>query len=211
MDLGNPIRSVIPSSHGPVLEVLARTTAPLTGRTVAALTGNRVSPAQANRALQELVDAGVVLCADHPPAHLYRLNRDHVAAHAIQALAQLRDALIERIHQKVAGWERAPEAVWIFGSFARGEGTSSSDIDLLILKAAEPPETEAVSTWEEQVIDLTENVLTWSGNDCRIAEYTSSEYSDLVARGERLPQDVARDGIRLFGMDIPRPSREQDR
>jgi len=35
MDLGSPMSSVVPSAHGPVLAVLARTHAPLTGRTIA--------------------------------------------------------------------------------------------------------------------------------------------------------------------------------
>jgi hypothetical protein len=41
MDLTNPIQSVIPSAHGAVLNVLARTDEPLSGRRIAELTKPR--------------------------------------------------------------------------------------------------------------------------------------------------------------------------
>ena len=76
MDLSSPISSVIPSAHGPVLAVLARTSEPLSGRRVAALTDGKVGQRRANEVLGALADAGIVLREHRPPAKLYRLNRD---------------------------------------------------------------------------------------------------------------------------------------
>lgn len=145
---------------------------------------------------------------EHGTAHLYQLNREHVAAEAIILLAQLRERLLQRIRENVATWNPAPEAVWLFGSFARGEGDEASDIDLLIIRPTELAETDGdvYSVWEQQMLDLIECVITWSGNDCRIVEYTRDEYEALLQSGERLPRDIARDGIRLAGRKVPRPS-----
>ena len=96
MDLANPIQSVIPSAHGAVLSVLARTDEPLSGRGVAELTKPRFAQTQVNRVLRKLVASGVVLLERRPPANLYRLNHDHVAAAGIQALARMWVSLVAR-------------------------------------------------------------------------------------------------------------------
>ena len=70
MDLSSPMRSVIPSAHGAV---------------------------RTNEVLGMLADAGLVLRENRPPAKAYRLNRDHVAADAITALADQWTLLLERI------------------------------------------------------------------------------------------------------------------
>lgn len=207
MNLGSPISSVIPSGHGPVLAVLARTERPLTGRRVAALLDGVVSQKQVSNILGKLVAAGIVLKEEHPPAHLYRLNRDHVAAEPICQLATLRQTLLDRVRSTVEKWQVLPEAVWLFGSFARGDGDDLGDIDILVLGPVglEGAEPEVRSAWDGQVDDLTERVYNWSGNDCRILEFMVTDYADREKAGERLPREVSRDGIHIYGREIPRP------
>lgn len=216
MNLADPIRSVIPSSHGPVLEVLARTETPLTGRTIAALTGGRVSVSQVSAALRELVANGLVLLTEHPPANLYLLNRDHVAAEAVEQLARMRDTLLKRMRTRISGWEIAPAAVWLFGSFARGEGGSASDIDVLVLAPdgvqgggvgqddiPYPPD----QSWIGQVDRFSDEVHRWSGNDCRVVEFTEAEFEEMLDRDDRLAVDVIRDGLHLGGKPLPKARR----
>lgn len=207
MNLGSPISSVIPSGHGPVLEVLARTERPLTGRRVAALLDGVLSQKQVSSILGKLAVAGIVLKEVHPSAHLYRLNREHVAACPILQLASLRRTLLDRVRSTVEQWQVLPEAVWLFGSFARGDGHDEGDIDLLVLRPVEMEGSnlEMRSVWDEQVDDLTERVYNWSGNDCRILEFLVTDYADLVKVEERLPWEVSRDGIRIYGREIPSP------
>jgi predicted nucleotidyltransferase len=195
MDLTSPIRSVVPSAHGDVLAVLARSGQPLTGRGVAALTGGQRSVKGVNLALRRLVAAGIVLVEDHPPAKLYRLNRRHLAADAIVALADLRPRLIEAMCAALAGWDRPPAGAWLFGSAARGDGGVGSDIDVLLVR------TDDIDTedpqWSAQVELFSEDVLAWSGNRCAVVEYSDAEFSRLMAGDERLARDLRNDGIRL--------------
>jgi predicted nucleotidyltransferase len=196
------VSSVIPSSHGAVLEVLARTEMPLSARAVAALTDGRVSHTQANTVLKSLTAAGIVSSESRPPANLYTLNRRHVAADPIVALVSMRTELLDRMHRAVASWDPEPAAMWLFGSFARGDATDDSDIDVLVIR----PDSvgQDAPPWQKQITQFEQDVSDWSGNDCNAVEFSRSEFIELATAGERLPTDVARDGIHLFGDPLPR-------
>jgi len=197
MDLSNPISSVIPNGHGAVLTVLARTDRGLSGRGIAELTAGQLAKSRVQEILGELVRAGIVAAEDHPPAKLYRLNRTHVAATAIVALADLRGELIHRIRGAIDSWEPQPESAWLFGSAARGEGDAESDVDVLIVRA--DPVAEDAPAWAEQLVALSGSIREWSGNDASVIEYSASEFAVMVAAGERLIDDIRRDGIHLAG------------
>jgi Fe2+ or Zn2+ uptake regulation protein len=120
MDVSNPIADVVPSAHGPVLSVLATTTMPLTGRAIAELTRPRVSQARVARILADLVKAGLVDRIQAGSASLLTLNREHLAARAVEDLATVRTQLWERIAAHAAAWAHPPEAIIVYGSTARG-------------------------------------------------------------------------------------------
>lgn len=197
MDLSDPSKAVLPSVRGAVLRVLARTDVPMSGRAVAATAGQQVGYRRVSQVLGELVEAGIVLRDSQPPAYLYRLNRDHVAAEPVLMLADLRGRLLERIAESVRRWEAAPDALWLFGSAARGDGSSSSDIDLLVLRSSAMSGDDP--TWRQQLDELAEHVSTWSGNDCQILEYSSNELAGLVHAGDPLIDELRRDAIALVG------------
>ncbi len=210
MDLSSPISSVIPSAHGAVLAVLARTTEPLSGRRVAALTDGKVGQWRANEVLGALADAGIVLRELRPPAKLYRLNRDHVAAAGVIALTGQWETLLQRIRDELADWSAAPVSACLFGSAARGEAGASSDIDILLVRTDDMSASDgAERAWQEQVDRLTEHVRTWSGNACETLELTAAELSEAIARDDRLVRDLVRDAIALAGQDIRSVLRRQ--
>ena len=197
MDLSNPISSVIPNGHGAVLTVLARTDRGLSGRGIAELTTGQLAKSRALEVLGELVRAGIVVAEDHPPAKLYRLNRGHVAASAIVALADLRGELIDRIRGAIDSWSPQPESAWLFGSAARGDGGAESDVDVLIVRA--DTVAEDAPEWAEQLVALSGRIRDWSGNEASVIEYSASEFAVIVASGERLIDEIRRDGIYLAG------------
>ena len=102
MDLTRPMHSVIPSVQGDVLAVLARTQQPLTGRGVAELIDGRASVSGVKVALRALVVSGLVTAEPHPPAMLYRLNRQHLAANSIEELANLRGRLLSAMRDALS-------------------------------------------------------------------------------------------------------------
>lgn len=200
MDLSNPIRSVIPVSQGEVLAVLARTDRPLTGRRVAELTDGRLSQKGTNLALRALVRAGLVLAEAQPPANLYRLNRQHLAAPSIEALVSLRERLIAAMAEHIAGWKIPTDGAWLFGSAARGDGNESSDIDVLVLRPGALDDT-----WDDQVEQFASAVTAWTGNRCAVVEYATGEFAELMDRAEdRLAVGLRADAIALTSAELPR-------
>lgn len=198
MDIRNPMGAIFPGAHGAVLSVLSRTYEPLSGRRVAALTDGLVGKSQAIHVLAELAASGVVLSEDRPPARLYRLNRDHVAARAIGELASLWPTLLEDVRAELASWQVPPLTACLFGSAARGDAGPGSDIDILLVRA-DPSDEKASLLWEQQVERLTERVLAWSGNACEVLELTVAELLDAAARDDRLVQDLRTDAVPLAG------------
>lgn len=200
MDLSSPISSIVPSAHGVVLSILARTDVPLSGRQAARLTGGRVGQRRVSQVLRELTEAGVVTCDEHPPAKLYRLNREHLAADAIEILSSLREQLLERLRNEVEQWTVGAPAVWLFGSAARGDGGPDSDIDLLVLR---PDATDIDNdVWRGQVDAIAERVLVWTGNSCEVVEYSEAEFGAHVRSAERLVAELKRDAIHIAGETI---------
>ena len=196
MRLDHPMQSVIPSAHGAVLGVLARTSEPLTGRRIAALTRPQFSQSRVNRVLGELARDGIADVDDRPPARFYRLNRDHVAAPGILALATMWQALLERIQTSLTKWPAQPVATWLFGSAARGEADATSDVDILVVRPDHLSDDEA---WQEQLDHLADQVRRWSGNACEPLVLTESELQVAVHRGDRLIDELRRDAIHLAG------------
>lgn len=197
MDLSSPISSVIPSAYGPVLAALVRAGVPLSGRQVATLVEGQVSRSHVNSVLAELSASGLVLRAPHPPSVLYELNREHVAAPSVEALAGLRQILLERMRAEVDDWDQPAVAVWLFGSAARGEGGTGSDIDILVVR----PDTldEDHPQWSSQVGQLADRVRAWSGNACEVLELSRAELDGALRDRQRLIAELRRDAVPLGG------------
>lgn len=196
VDLSAPYSAALSRTDGQVLSVLAGTTAPLGGREVGRLAG--ISQNGAWRALRRLVSQGVVI--EQPAGGrslLYTLNRDHLAAEAIITLTRLRSILIERITERVAGWEVQPIHASIFGSAARGDGDTKSDLDILVIRPRDVEEEAA--RWRSQINSLAADVHSWSGNHAGIAEISERDLARL--RRERPPvvTSVEADAITLTG------------
>jgi hypothetical protein len=196
VDLSFPYTVALSKTDGAVLSVLAGTTRPLGGREVARLAG--VSQNGAWRALRRLVDQGVVIeQAAGGRSMLYTLNREHIAAQPIITLTRLRSILIERLKERLGGWEVQPIHASIFGSAARGDGDRESDIDVLVIRPRDVEEED--ERWRSQIDSLAGAIHSWTGNHAGIAEISERDLARL--RRERPPviENVDADGITLIG------------
>ena len=199
VDVARPYAAVAPGIHGDVLAVLAGTTAPLTGRQIARLAARGTSPS-VSAALDRLVEQGLVHRQVAGRAYLHTLNRDHVAAPAVQALAGLRGELLRRLRDTLAQWNPAPVHASMFGSAARGDGDASSDIDLLVMR---PKGVDAEgAAWRDQVHALAESVLAWTGNHAGISEIAETDLATLRRKPPPVLKDVRAEGIDLAGVPV---------
>lgn len=189
----------MPTVDGDVLITLSRVSHPLTGRGVARLVRER-SVAGVAEALDRLVRQGLVTRVEIPPAMVHTLNRDHLAAPAIEILAEMRTALLDRLKRAVSGWEIAPVHVSMFGSAARGDGSSDSDIDLLVVRPGGIDSEDAV--WAEQVGALRKLVSDATGNRASIFELVATEIEQMIDDAPPIVGELRRDAIDLAGTPL---------
>jgi len=85
----------------------------------------------------------------------------------------------------------------MFGSAARGDGDTCSDIDVFVVRPLGTDEDDP--QWRSQLDELAKAAWSWTGNHTSIAEMPEGELTRL--RRERPPvvEDVIRDGITLAG------------
>jgi predicted nucleotidyltransferase len=192
MDLRHPLSTVTPTLDGDVLLVLAGVDAELTGREVHRL-AIRGSEHGVRKVLDRLAGEGVVHRRPAGSANLYRLNREHLAAPAIEALAGLRQELLRRTRAAVAEWAIAASGVVLFGSFARGEAGRERDIDVLVVRRpAVDPDDPA---WRTQLTGLEAALTAWTGNDARVLELGEEE----LAVDEDVVANALREGLEIAG------------
>jgi predicted nucleotidyltransferase len=201
VDYSRPIEALVPGVQGRVLAVLARTETDLTMRGVAELAG--VSPQQASVVLGRLVELGVAERRDVPPVALVRLARDNLAAQAVQRLAHLRQDAMEQLRALATKIEPSPASLVVFGSFARGEASIHSDVDVLAVRAA-PLSDDADDAWTDSLgrwVDLATRLL---GNAVNLVEASVEEIPGLLSReAPSMWANIASEGIVLAGSTLP--------
>lgn len=183
-----------------VLFVLRRTTRSLTGRDIARLVDGR-SPSGVQKALRRLVAHGLVHAEEAGRALLYTLNRDHLAAPALEIVAEMRVELERRLRAEIEEWEIMPAHASIFGSAARGNGDTESDIDLFVVRRQDVEESDA--RWRTQLDQLAADVYRWTGNHLAISEVGERELTRLRREQPPVVDALRKDAITLAG---PTPS-----
>ncbi|MBB4904288.1 nucleotidyltransferase domain-containing protein [Actinophytocola algeriensis] len=193
MELNRPLATITPTLDGDVLTVLARQGATFTtGQVHRILTQH--SEEGIRKVLRRLNSQGIVLSERIGNAFAYRFNQDHLAAQHIVGLARIQETFLASLEDLLKSWRIPPVYAAVFGSAARGQMTTSSDIDLLLVR----PHVATEPEWEDQVNTLATKVTKWLGNDVRVLEFTEGE---IATRGREEPvlDDALREGLTVAG------------
>ncbi len=96
-------------------------------------------------------------------------------------------------------WSPPPTYAAVFGSAARGEMRSDSDIDLFLVRPDSPG-----ADWDEQVSDLAIGASRWTGNDVRPLVLTRADIDTGAAPTdvgtvEPVLAEIVRDAITVIG------------
>ena len=96
-------------------------------------------------------------------------------------IQQMADIIAEKFH---------PEKIILFGSYARGDATEDSDVDLLIIKNVDEPRYKrSVPVY---------NLLVNFKFDLDVLVYTSDELNEWRAVNEALPTKAEKEGLLLY-------------
>lgn len=193
MQTQHPLAVITPSLDGDVLAVLAAADAPHTVGGIQTLLGGR-SHEGIRKVLTRLTAQGAVTAQQVSNVVSYRLNREHLAAEHIIALADLRTALMDRIGTHVRAWPTPPVWAALFGSAARGQMRPDSDIDLFLVD----PAVDA-DRWEALVGQLSREVSRWTGNDARVLSMTEAEVRASAATRDPILQSLLHDALTISG------------
>ncbi len=199
MDLRHPLRSLVPSLDGAVLEVLAGTESGLGASQIARLSYDGSRSGQAP-ILDRLVRQGLVTAEPANQGFLYRLNRDHLLAPAILHAAGLRGRLLKLLGAQAGTLTPRPVHASVFGSFARGEAGEESDIDLLLIAATDQDITE----WESAIELIERTVRLWTGNSCSCMAFSLERLRELFAEREPIVDSWTVDGVLVMGDPLRR-------
>jgi len=197
VDFRHPVEAVIPGVQGRILGVLSATTAQLSLRTVARLA--LASPAQVSRVLAHLTQVGIVERREAPPSSLFRLAHMHVAAPLILGLSHSPSRVLREIGTYAATMCPAPSSIIVFGSVARGEADIRSDLDAVVVRPVDVPDTEewglAVEEWRSFAATLT-------GNPVAVLEILEADLAGKLNSDEPLWSGVVRDGVVVHGPSL---------
>lgn len=139
------------------------------------------------------MEQGIVRRRKLGNTYLHSLNRDHLAAEAIVALARLRETALSYMSGLLESWTTPPLLAAVFGSTARQEEKPGSDIDILLIR----PYSVDAETWQHSMSHFASAVSRATGNDVRLLDLSPDELWD--ASNQELRSHLVRDAIILHG------------
>jgi predicted nucleotidyltransferase len=193
MNLSHPAFDLLGENEGRVLSRLAVLADGTSGRRIHQLSGVG-SLRTTQKILKRLVGTGLVDVRPAGPGNLYSLNRDHVLWGPIQQILET-PATTEQHISRVLDQTLEPKMVGaaLYGSFARGDASEVSDIDILVVWADDADDAdraEALDVAAQSIVKLT-------GNTPQFLPMTKNEISALVDVNDPLITSLRADGRSL--------------
>lgn len=150
--------------------------------------------------LPGLVELGVVERHEVPPASLFRLVTEHVAARALLGLARSGDAVMVEVGEITRRLPQPPASVIVFGSFARRQAGIDSDIDVVVVRPSGVSEDD--DGWSESMEQWRSEVRRLTGNPVDVLEISVEEAAERLASGATVWADIRRDGQVVHGLSV---------
>lgn len=200
VDFSAPYRILTPTLDGPVLRALAG----VEGRMTRAQIRRQVedaSEAGVRKTLVRLVEQGIVIEERIGSRYTYAANREHLLWPAVETLLSARRLLAVKVEEATMRWEIPPVSVELFGSVAQGSSTASSDVDLLIVRPQ--LNKDEMDTWDQQVGELHDGIVRWTGNSCDIVTLDADEYGAALERDDPVATSYTNTIAGVRAADIP--------
>lgn len=132
-----------------------------------------------------LVNAGILIKTREANLTYYQANSHSPVFHALQLLIERTAGMSEAIRVVLLPLEASIERAFLYGSVAKGEERSESDVDLMVVgKASYLEIVSAVSPLQEQL-----------GRDVNPTVFTKDEFRQRIRRGDRFLSRVMSEPI----------------
>jgi DNA-binding transcriptional ArsR family regulator len=200
MDLSEPGRAFSGSLTMPILRALDGRSTPASAAQVAR-SAHLGTAAGIGRALERLSKHGLCNREELGGRALYSLNYEHVLYRAIRIALDADGTLVKNLKRALSSWDPEPIAGVLFGSAARRDGDSESDVDLLLVRPA-MSSGHRERLWAPQVHQLRIDVQRWTGNHLQTIDWSTNSLRRYASRGEPLVDDLMKDGVLLTGSPV---------
>ena len=152
----------------------------------------------ASSALAELVAHGIVRPVGLGRSVPYSLNRGHPFSGTLlelfRAEAERVDRIMQIVRETAEGMDPKPQAVWLYGSSARGEDKASSDVDFAVIAEGGEVENMAALLREALEAEMTDPTVVVS-----VVALTRVGIERLVEKDNQAWERICLDAITLFG------------
>lgn len=193
MNTGEPTDIVLPRATAAVFRVLVGADASFSIRQLARVAG--VSAPRAVEIVNHASQRGLILVEQAGRSRMCRFNREHLAAGAVIELVAIRERMLRAIEDEIASWSIAPLHASLFGSVARAEGDTNSDLDLLLVRPKGEPEED----WEEQKYTSGIRLRAKIGNPVSWFDISMTELKRAMRGSEPIIAEWKKDSIALAG------------
>lgn len=153
----------------------------------------------AQRAVDPLVDAGIVEELPTVGARLFRLATKHPFAPGLSALFDAERRRAQAMPALIEGWVGAGRqgllAVWLFGSVARREDTFRSDVDIALVTESS---ADATTLGEDlrAAMEAAAGELALRPN---VVPYTAAAIIDMATTNDPMWGELVKDTVPLHG------------
>lgn len=193
-----PATVLIPRGTANVLRALIGAgTAPTTIRQLSRAA--QVSAPRGAEIIERLVEHGLATVTKVGGAKLCRFNDAHLAAPLVTGLVELRYRMFEFLRAEIADWREQPLHASLFGSAARGDGDTVSDLDILLIHEDGAGPQDETSGWATQLAASRQRVLAATGNYVSWFEVSRSTLSQAITEKEPIIDKWRQDNVHLAG------------
>lgn len=192
MRLQNPFSAISTTGiDSQVLTVLVRSEQYLTIREIHQLLPEQGSHQGVRLSAGRLVEQGMLIQRLTGRGYAFAFNGEHLLAAAVRQIALAKSELISRMTLAISEWQIQPIAATLFGSAARNDMNTDSDLDVFLVF----PDGMADGVVDELVSAFAARVSLWTGNDLRPLIYQDFEvqpapiFDSIVAEGIAIAGD----------------------
>lgn len=150
----------------------------------------------AQRSLDRFVRAGLVRRIRIGSAFAYELNREHVYWIGLESLLGSRQRIDDAI-RSIASRQSGATTIALFGSYARNEATSESDLDVVVVF-----EDDVAAATRERCLDDLLHLDRLIGNPIQVVPVSVSVLAAMVDENDPLVGSWLSDARTISGPDL---------
>ena len=200
MLLDSPLNDIFGQhSKVKILRFLVQSQSQLNGREIAKNVG--LSHVKAHTALKDLTRQGVVSMRSAGSSLVYWLNEDHfLVKEIIRPAFEKEEGLFEYISRLILKQISPPRplSIILFGSFAKGNASADSDIDVVIIY----PRSKSKTVISKELSEAEKKITSFFGNRLSGVPLLADEFLKKLKAKDAFIHEIIRGGKVIYGKSI---------